>query len=32
MTNEDTVVDEVTPISAMQELLTEGNMEDLSYH
>ena len=30
MTNEDTVVDEAEPISAMQELLTEGNMEDLS--
>ena len=30
MTNEDTVVDEATPITAMQELLTEGNMEDLS--
>lgn len=30
MTNEDTVVDEAAPITAMQELLTEGNMEDLS--
>ena len=30
MTNEDTVVDEATTMTAMQELLTEGNMDDLS--